>query len=214
MSTLRTVSASSWLRTLLAALVAGWMVFAGAPTEAHAQMKIAVIDLRRAVADTEDGLRMKGKLQELFDVRQGEYEKKEKAYGASKSELERLSKGGKTPEAELRKKYAVMEKLALELQATGMSFRREMQQRESELMAPILTKLNALVRRLAGTNGYDMVFDHRSVPYFRNDLDITDRVIQMYNAAQTGPSSGPASKPAPTKPGPAKNPAPKAPPKK
>jgi len=207
MSTLRIMSAASWLRYWLAALVAGWMILIGAPSQAQAQMKIAVIDLRRAVADTEDGLRMKGQLQELFDVRQAEYDKKEKAYGAAKVELKRLSDGGKTPETELRKKLANLEKLALDLQRAGMAFRREMQTRESELMAPILTKLNKLVRRLASQSSYDMVLDHRSVPYFRTDLDITDRVIQMYNAATAGSDTkpnGPPAKPAPKAPPPAK----------
>ena len=155
-----------------------------APTASAADGKFAVIDLRRAVADTEDGLRVQAQLQQLFDSRQSEYEAKEKAYTEAKGEFEKLSKNKKTPEQELRRKYAALEKMAFELQAAQMNYRREMQQKESQLMYPIVKHMLTLVRRLAGQNGYDMVLNKEAVPYYRSDLDITDRVIQMYNSSQ------------------------------
>jgi outer membrane protein len=201
-----------WLASL--ALAAAPVLSAAA---ARAELKIAVIDLRRAMSDTEDGLRMKSQIQELIDVRQTEYEGKEKAYAAAKSELETLAKDPKAPEAELRKRYAALERQAVELQAAGLAFRREMQQRENELMVPIVNKLNQLVRRLAGQQAFDLVVSRDAAPFFRSDLDITDRIIQMYNAsgaAGPGPDGGddvrppPGDKPAPTgKPAPTDKPA-------
>jgi outer membrane protein len=155
----------------------------GNTSTAKAEMKVAVIDLRRAVADTEDGLRMKGRLQELHDVRQAEYSLKEKRVAKAKAELEKLARAGKTSQAELRKKYAVLEKKAVELQSAGVAFRREMQKAENQMMYPILKKLNLLVRRLAAKEGFDVVLNREAVPYFRSDLDITERVIGLYNAS-------------------------------
>jgi outer membrane protein len=172
---LRLISAVSPLLVALAVLLA--------PGAAHAQMKIAIIDLQRAVGDTEDGLKMKSRLQELWDTRQSEYEAKEKDYGKAKDELEKLAKDGKTAEAELRKKYASLEKQALELQAQSLGFRQEMQKKQNELMMPILGKLQALVRQLATQEQYDLVLAKEAAPYFRADLEITDKVISMYNAS-------------------------------
>lgn len=166
--------------------------------QAHAEGKIAVIDLRRAIADTEDGLRVQAELQELFDSRQKEYEEKEKSYTAAKAEFEKLSKSKKTPEAELRKKYGELEKMAFELQSAQMNYRREMQQKESQLMYPIVNQMLGLVRQLASKSGYDMVLNKEAVPYYRSDLDITDRVIQMYNSSQGAQGGG--GKPAPKRP--------------
>ncbi len=173
---------------------------ARAQTAPSAQSKIAVIDLRRAVADTEDGLRVQAELQQLFDSRQTEYEAKEKAYTEAKTEFEKLSKDKKTSDDDLRKKYAALEKMAFELQAAQMNYRREMQQKESQLMYPIVKQMLTLVRRLAGTNGYEMVLNKEAVPYYRADLDITDRIIQMYNAGNGAPEEG--KKPEPKKPAP------------
>ncbi len=184
---------SGVLATVVSALLTAGVIlpptlaFADAASS-RSEAKLGVIDLRRALADTEDGLRMKSKLQELLDTRQTEYEGKEKEYAKAKEELERLAKDGKTPDGELRKKYATLEKQAFDLQNQGMVLRREMQQRENEMMTPILDKLNRLVRQIASQDGYDVIVSRDAVPYFRGDLDITDRVIQLYNTANPAPA--------------------------
>ncbi|MBM4376096.1 MAG: OmpH family outer membrane protein [Deltaproteobacteria bacterium] len=175
----------------LAARVASSLLCLGllaAPSLASAETKLAVIDLRRALADTEDGLRMKSKLQELMDTRQHEYEVKEKEVAKAKEDLERLAKDGKTAEADLRKRYATLEKQAFDLQNQGLGIRREVTQRENEMMVPILDKLNRIVRQIATQDGYDAVVSRDALPYFRGDLEITDRVIQTYNAANPAPA--------------------------
>lgn len=161
--------------------------------------KIAVIDLTRAIADTEDGIRVKAELQELFDARQGEYGVKEKALAESKAEYDQLVEAGKTKQPALRKKLVALEKMAYELQVAQYNYRREMQQKEYQLMQPIIKQMLALVRQLASKQGYEMVLNKEAVPFFRSDLDITDRVVQMYNTtrAATPPPAAPAKKDAP-----------------
>jgi outer membrane protein len=182
------------------------------PSAAWAQTKFAVIDLRRAVADTEDGLRVQAELQQLFDNRQAEVEDRQKAFMAVMADLDKLQKSGKASDETMRQKYTEARKMEHDLQTLEMNTRREMQQKEHELMMPIIKQMLALVRRLASQNGYDMVLNKEMVPYFRSDLDITDRIIQMYNSAPGGGDepAAPAKKP----PAGEKKPAPKAPAKK
>ena len=177
-----------------ARLLLGLFVLLCAPTAAWAQGKIAVIDLRRAVFDTEDGLRVQAKLQQLLDARQNDFEAKKKTYDDAQAELERLAKEGKTPDSELRKKYAAFEKLAIDLQTTQMKYKAEVQRQENDLVTPIIKQMMSMVRRLASQNGYDMVLAKEAVPYARQDLDITDRIIQMYNAQTTSPEEKPPAK--------------------
>jgi outer membrane protein len=188
-----TRSLSVLARISARALVIALLAICLTPTLAAAQSKIAVIDMRRAVFDTEDGLRVQAKLQQLFDSRQTEFESKEKAYASAKTELEQLSKDGKTGDKELRRKYATLEKKAYELQSAQQTYRRDMQRQETEQINPIIKQMMVLVRRLAAQSGYDMVLNKDAVPYARSDLNITDRVIQMYNANQS--STSPGSKP-------------------
>jgi len=169
-----------WLKRL--ALLAVLAIPVTLPSVAQAQGKIAVIDLRRAVIETEDGLRVQAKLKELFDNRQTELEAKEKAFTDAKAAFDKDAQAGKLAERDLQIKYEALAKQQVELQQLVALYRREMQQRESELMSPIVQRLLALVQRLSAQQGYDMVLNKEAVSFVRRDLDVTDRVIQMYNS--------------------------------
>jgi outer membrane protein len=182
------------------AVLAAIFVTMAVPAAAAAQGKIAVIDLRRAVFDTEDGLRVQAKLQQLLDTRQGDFESKKKTYDDAQADLERLAKDGKTSDAELRKKYIALEKMAFDLQSAQVNVRREVQRQENEMMTPIVKQMMQLVRRLSSQNSYDMVLSKDAVPYVRADLDITDRIIQMYNAQTATPEEKTPAKPGKGKP--------------
>jgi outer membrane protein len=117
--------------------------------------------------------------------------------------------------AVLQKKYEKLVQLDAEIQRLQMEAQREMQRKEAELTTPILSGILEAVKRIAAQEGFEMVLEKSAVPYFRGDLELTDRAIQMYNGGQGAPSKGappaggPAGKPAaPPAPAPAKPAAP------
>ena len=208
-------STRRFLAPVLALAFAGAALIA-APREAAAQAKVAVVDVRRAVLETEEGLRVQATLKKLFDSRQVELDNKQRALQQEKEELDKEAAAGKTPKDALQRKMDNLQKQAGELQALIVDYQREMQRKESELTTPILQKVLGLVRQIATQEGYEMVLEKSAVPYFRSDLEVTDRTIQMYNSGQapTAPGKPGAGKApaAPAKGTPA--PAPAAPPKK
>ena len=190
----------------LAAALAGAALFA--PADAEAQSKFAVIDSQRAIYETEDGLRVQATLKKLFESRQVELANKERALMSDRDQLEKDAQGQKVSRETLQRKAEGLQKQAAELQAIMVDYQKEMQQKRVDMTGPIVQRVNAIVRRIAGTDGYEMVLEKSAVPYFRGDLELTDRVIQLYNA-ETAPAAGKGSKgraPAPAKP-PAKSPA-------
>lgn len=187
----------------LALVLAGAGAFAPAvlvSAEAHAESKIAVVDLRRAVMETEEGLRVQATLKKLFDARQIELSNRERDLTQERDKIEQAAKAGKTSEAELRKRYDELNQNLGELQRTLMEYQNEMQIKEKELTNPIVNGVLGLVRRIAAQEGFDMVIDRSAVPYVRSDLDVTDRAIQAYNAGGAGAEPPPAApkKPAAT----------------
>ena len=207
------------LAPVLALLFAGAALVA-APRDAAAQAKIAVVDVRSAVLETEEGLRVQATLKKLFDSRQVELDTKQRNLQTEKDALDKEAAAGKTPKEALQRKADNLQKQFGELQALIVDYQREMQRKESELTTPILQKVLGLVRRIASQEGYEMVLEKSAVPYFRSDLEVTDRAIQMYNSGQTpdgapaapgGKAPAPGAKPgapAPAKPAPAPAPAP------
>ncbi len=182
--------------------------------EAQAQTppaaKIAVIDVRRAVLETEQGLRVQSTLKKLFDSRQGELDQKQRQLQADKEALDKEIAAGKTSKEAIAKKYEGLQKNFAELQQIQMDSQREMQRKEGEMTTPILQGVLEAVKRIAAQEGYEMVLEKSAVPYFRADLEVTDRAIQMYNSGQAGKAPAPPAKGAPA-PGPAKPPAAPAP---
>jgi outer membrane protein len=95
----------------------------------------------------------------------------------------------------------------MELQTVFVEYNKELQKKQGELTQPIYTKLVGMLRRIATQDGYDSILEKQAVPYMRSDLDLTDRVIQMYNgtgAAAPAGSAAPAASKAPAAKAPAK----------
>ena len=176
---------------LAAGAVSGALLLA--PSEAEAQSKIAVVDVQRAVLETEEGLRVSATLKKFFDTRQVELDTKQRALAQEREELEREAQAGKTPKDTLQRKAESFQKRALEFQTLMGDVQREMQRKQNELTTPILQRILGIIRRIASQDGYEMVLEKSAVPYFRGDLEITDRAIQMYNSDQT--SDAPAGQP-------------------
>jgi outer membrane protein len=184
---------------LAGALVASATVLAAAPAWAQAQSKFAVVDVRRAVMETEEGLRVTSTLKRLFDSRQVELDQKQQQLQKDKETLDKEAQAGKTSKDALQKKYDKLQKDAAELQALMVNYQREMQQKEQELTTPILQKVLGIVKRIASQDGYEMVLMKDAVPYFRSDLEITDKTIQAYNTSQPGGAAPSTPNPAPGK---------------
>lgn len=146
---------------------------------ASAQMRIAVVDTQRAVMETEDGLRAQATLKKLFEKRQKELDQKQKELQKERGELEKM-RGTLTGEA-LAKRVETWQREMAQVQQTFMVYNQELQKKQSELTAPIFQKTVGIIRRVATQAGYDLVLEKQTATYFRSDLDLTDRVITMYN---------------------------------
>ena len=196
----------------LSVVVAATAVLFGA-AEAHAQSKIAVVDTQRAIMETEDGLRAQASLKKIFDNKQRELDKKQEDLQKEREDMEKqrdvLSK------AALAKRVDKWQREMMALQGVFVDYNKELQKKQGELTQPIVQKIMGTIRRLATTEGLDMVVDKQAAPYVRSDLDVTDRIITLYNQgggsdeggkaptkkeSATGPAPTPLALPNPTPP--------------
>jgi outer membrane protein len=161
---------------------------------AYAQSKFAVIDSQRAMMETEDGLRMQATLKKLFESKQQELESKQADLQREQSDIEKQQ--GVISQDALRRRAEAWQREMVALQQKSVTYNQEMQQKQAELTQPIFEKTNQIIRRLATTEGYDMVVDRMAVAYVRSDLDLTDRVITLYNGGDLAPKEGSKKAPA------------------
>src|SRR5882672_2778548 len=156
-----------------------------APAAFAQQLKFAVVDVQRAVMETEDGLRASATLKKFFDKRQQELDAKQTELQKQREEIEKQSKV--ISQQALQKRMEDWQKQMLELQTVFVEYNKELQKKQGELTQPIYGKIMGLLRRLATTDGYDAILEKQAVPYMRADLDLTDKVIQMYNGGGPAP---------------------------
>ena len=188
------ISLHRWVVALVAVAVC---TFAALPA-AYAEARVVVVDLRRAMFDTEDGLRAQAELQQLQDSRQKQLIAKRDQYMKIKKQLETLAQAKKPNRAEVRKVAQQHDRALADLQVMDRTFKQELRDAEWKKTQPLRDKVIGLIRRVASQSGYDMVVLKEFAPYFRKDLDITDRIIQLYNqslSAETAPKKkAPAAK--------------------
>lgn len=180
---------------LACALALGALLYSGV---AAAQTKVAVVDVQRAVASTEDGLRAQATLKKLFDSKQQELNKKQTDLQKQREEIDKQSKV--LPKDALQKRIDEWQKQMMELQGIFLEYNKQLEAEQKKLTEPVFEKMLGIIKRLATSDNIDLVVDKATVAYVRGDLDLTDRCIQMYNSGAGGSSAPPATPPAPKKP--------------
>src|SRR3954462_13136508 len=182
-----------YLRAVCVALFVGLF----ASTASAQQTKFAVVDVQRAVMETEDGLRAQATLKKFFDKRQQELDAKQTELQKQREEIEKQSKV--LSQQALQKRMEDWQRQMVELQSVFVEYNKELQKKQGELTQPIYAKIVGMLRRVATQEGYDAILEKQAVPYMRSDLDLTDRIIQIYNGGAAGApaASGAVAAPAP-----------------
>lgn len=189
-------------------LLAALLGMAAAPKLAEADApKIAVVDLQRAINETEDGRKAKDRLKKLFESRQQGLDKKQQELKKLKDELEQQK--NVLARDVLEKKVEAYQKQLVELQQVYVDYQKELAEKEGELTKGIVERMEKILRRIGQTDGYAMIVERgeAGVIYVPSNYDLTDVVIQRYNAGEGGdgakpsakPAAGPQAKPGPTK---------------
>ncbi|MEQ9318643.1 MAG: OmpH family outer membrane protein [Polyangiaceae bacterium] len=165
----------------LGAFFVAFAAFLFVSTSAADGTKVGTIDLQGALLQTEDGMSAAATLKNYTQKRQGDLDGRQKALQAEQADLQKqsrvLSRGA------LMRRTEHWQRRMVEVQTKFIEYNKQLQQKQAEFMQPIMQKLFGVVRRVASARGFDIVVDKAAVPYSRADLDITDMVVQKYNAS-------------------------------
>ena len=145
-------------------------------------VKIAFVDLRRALNETEEGQAAMKKLQGMKDSLQNKVSGKEKEILAMKEAIEKQA--SVLTDAAKQKKVEEYYKAVTELQQTYMQYQKELAGKEAQLTQGILEKMAKVIEQIGKSEGYTMIYDRSSgaVVWAPSHLDLTDKLIQQYNS--------------------------------
>lgn len=159
-----------------------FLVLFGLTTSVHANEKIALVSLQKALNSVNEGKKIKTDLQ-------AEYETKKKQIDAMKSELEKMS-------GEMEKQKTVLSQEAMnlkrqdlqtkfmDLQNKAATYERELTTKEAENAKRMLLKLREIVLDISKREGYTLVLENSTdtVLFSQSGVDITEKVITAYNS--------------------------------
>lgn len=164
--------------------VSAALLLSFATPKVFAQVRVAVVDLQRALNETEDGRQAKAQLKRLFKRRQQTLDERQAELKTLKEDIEK-QKNVLSREA-LQKRLDEYQKAFVELQTTYVEFQRELAQKEGELTKGIVERMERILRRVGQAEGYSLILERgeAGVVWVPTNLDLTDNVIQRYNAGE------------------------------
>jgi len=164
------------------------------PTALQAQVKIAIIDLDRALVQSARGQAAQQELVAYQATLQDAIE-------ATQNQLLGVEQRIQTQQRVLSDEVLAdlnldRERLTRQLNRQIEDANLDMEAKQAELFSPVLNDLAGVVDEYVQAQGITLVLPPDAVVYAAAELDITDAVIALYNERQATTSSTPAPAPA------------------
>ena len=147
-----------------------------------AELRVAVVDMQRALNDCDAGKRAKDQVKAKFEKSQDDLKRQREDLDRRKEEYER--KATVLKEEERRNLEKDLEARSLEFKRKFEDFQRDLKRTDAELTSSIVENLYGVVREYGQKNAYSLVLEASSgaLLYGDNALDITDEIVKIYNA--------------------------------
>ncbi len=157
---------------------AALMLVAGTTLAAQAQeLKIGFVSTERIFRDAAPAKAATAKLEQEFSKREKDIQE---LAARLKSAAEKLDKDAPVlSDAERGKRQRELAEMDKDFQRRQREFREDLNQRRNEELAIVLEKANKVIKQLAESEKYDIVF--QEAVYFSPRIDITDKVLKALN---------------------------------
>lgn len=159
--------------------------------------KVGIIHIQNAIISTKDGQQAASELQNQFDPKRRELEKKQSEIAALQDQLR---KGANTLSEDAR------QKLMREIDSRTRSFNRETEDAQAEfdqaqqkILQELGGRLMQVIDKYARDNGFALILDVSSpqtpVLYAANSIDITQAIVELYDKNSPSATMGTPAKP-------------------
>ncbi len=170
------------------------LAFLLTPTLLQAQVKIAVIDLDRAIVQSARGQTAQQELVAYQATLQDAIEATQNQLLGVESQIQTQQRV--LSDERLQELNLDRERLTRQLNRQIEDANLDMEAKQAELFSPVLTDLAGVVDEYVQAEGITLVLPPDAVVYHSAETDITDAVIALYNQRQPAASSTPAPAPA------------------
>jgi outer membrane protein len=157
------------------------VLFAFGAATLSAQVKVAIINLQKAVLDTAEIQKAQKELEARYKPRQDKAEALQKELQGIQNQLQTLA-GKLTPQAE--QEYNLQgQRKQRELQRITEDLQADVDRDRQEILSRSGTRMTEVVKKISEAKALDVVVDVSNTIYFKPALDITAEATAEYNKA-------------------------------
>ncbi len=154
---------------------------------ARAEVKLAYVDIQRALNECNAGKRAKVQIRGKVDEVTGRLKRQQAEVQSLQDELQKKGALMRPDQRQaLQDEYATK---ARDLQQNYKNAQDELRQKDNEVTALIVRDLATVVRNISEKDGYTMVMEKGEILWGAPGIDITDEVIRTYDAMHVATGS-------------------------
>src|SRR5262245_22346258 len=155
------------------------LVFA---TAARAEMRVAVVDMQRALNECDAGQKAKDQVRGKFEKAQNELKKEREDLDKARDEFEKKSILLK--EDERRDRERELENRTLDFKRKYEDMQRDLKRTDAQLTSGIVEQLYGIVSEYGKQQGYTLELEASSgLLYADKALDITGAIVKIHNSS-------------------------------
>jgi outer membrane protein len=169
-------------RILLTLSIISLMGFVFVTSAYAADIKIGVIDTQRIMAESKAGIATRTLFSKEVQENNNRLQTKQKEVQALQEELN--TKGKEMNAVVLAERQEKYSKAYKELTRMKNDITQDLETRDNELTQKILKAIGDIVLQYSQNEKYTLILEKSSLVSYDNAVDITDKIIQLYDAAQ------------------------------
>ncbi|MCB1693678.1 MAG: OmpH family outer membrane protein [Pseudomonadales bacterium] len=164
-------------RTTLTILGALMLLFGA--SQASAEVKVAVVDVQKAILNSEEAKRLLAQIQNEF---KGQEDQIRKIQSDAAAMLERVQKDSEVmSDAEKRRIQQDIETKNNDFVYLRQKLQRQIEDRQNELFSGIDKKVQRAIEELVKSEDYDLVLPRQAALYVNDVYNITRKVTEKLN---------------------------------
>src|SRR6056297_2689928 len=145
--------------------------------------KIGIVDFQRILSESEAGQEVQSKLQ----AKGREMETDLRALGKEVQELEeelrqRATVISKEKREEMQREMDIKK---YDLQSKQKKYQSELRELENKMLGKLQAEIFSLAEEIGKKEGYLLIIEKSAAIYYPSSIDITDQLIEKYNASPT-----------------------------
>ncbi len=172
--------------SLVLGLSAALSSFSSAGAAETPMARIGIVDMQRALQTVEEGKKAKSQLEKEFNSKKTQLQNEENAIKKMGEEFKKQV-ALLSDDARMKKQQEIQERIMRHQEMVARS-QQEIQQKEQQLIEPLVRKLRATIGEIAKNKGISTVLEKNdnTVLFYQDKDELTDEVISTYSKASKG----------------------------